>query len=150
MECAICFNQMSDACILTCTHHFCYSCIHKWCFFKNTCPKCRAIIYDIKFDREFDMLINGDSLPKILKVNKKKNIEITFPIDSDSGITIKNNTPGVRVIKVNSEDQFFKCGIRENDVILFINNVPCTNHYDVIEIINKYQKSNIPITLYLK
>jgi hypothetical protein len=150
MDCAICLNQISNACVLTCTHHFCYSCIHKSLYYKNTCPKCRSIIYDIKFDKEFDMLINGDSQSKILKVNKKKSIEITFPIDSKSGVTLKNNSPGVKVVKVNFEDQFFKCGIRENDVILFINNMPCMNHFDVIEIINKYQKSNIPIILFLK
>ena len=105
---------------------------------------------NIKFDKEFEMLINGDSQSQILKVNKKKSIEITFPIDSKSGVTLKNNSPGVKVVKVNFEDQFFKCGIRENDVILFINNMPCMNHFDVIEIINKYQKSNIPIILFLK
>ena len=151
MDCAICLNTISNSCVLTCTHHFCYSCIHKSLYFKNTCPKCRAIIYDIKFDKEFDMLINGDLLPKKLKVDKKKEIEIKFSKNSTSaGVTLKNCLPGVRVSDININCQFYKHGIKINDVILFINNMPCMNHSDAIDIINKYQLSNSPITLLLK
>ena len=151
MECIICFNQISNSCILTCTHHFCYSCIHKWCYFKNTCPKCRAIIYDIKFDKEFDMLINGCKLPKILNVEKhNREIKIEFPEGTKSGITLKNNKPGVKVSNIDTRGVFYKSGVKVNNVILLINNLPCMNHSDVIDIINIHQKSNVPIILHLK
>jgi hypothetical protein len=150
MDCVICFNTISNACILTCTHHFCYSCIHKWCYYKNTCPKCRAIIYDIKFDKEFDTLINGGLLSKILNVKHPRELKIEFPKGVTSGVTLKNCTPGVRVSDIDINCQFYKHGIKVNDIILLINNMPCMNHSDVVDIINNHQKSNLPIILHLK
>jgi len=150
MDCAICFNPISNACILTCTHHFCYTCIQRWVNYKNTCPKCRAIIYDIKFDKEFDMLINKNSSPIIFNVRNRKQIEIQFPKGSNSGVTLKNKPPGVQVENINMSHQFFKSGIKVGDILLFINNIPCNNHSQVISIINNHQKSNKPLILLLK
>lgn len=31
MECPICYDYINISCIPSCTHHFCYSCILKWC-----------------------------------------------------------------------------------------------------------------------
>ena len=33
MDCPICFNLINNSAIGSCTHHFCLSCLVKWCEF---------------------------------------------------------------------------------------------------------------------
>lgn len=60
MECPICFEYINVSCIPSCTHHFCYTCLIKWCNHKKEpkCPICKIDIREIKFDKEFDELNN--------------------------------------------------------------------------------------------
>ena len=143
-ECPICLDNIKYATIGSCTHHFCYFCLYKHCKRSNECPMCKTKIHEIRLDREFDRLINGDSLPTIKYPN-----EIVIHNDdnfADPGLTIKNSIkgPGVIISKIKSSGLFFKYNIKENDILLFINEVPCTNHeYVMNQIMNLFQSKKI-------
>ena len=139
-ECPICLDQIKYATVGSCMHHFCYFCLFKHCKFSDKCPMCKTEIHEIKLDREFDILINGDTLPTL----KFKNEVLLIPISEikDPGLTIKNNKkgPGVVITKIKSSGLFCKYNFQEKDVLLFINDVPCNNHIHVMkQIMNLFQ-----------
>ena len=139
-ECPICLDQIKYATVGSCMHHFCYFCLFKHCKFNDECPICKTKIHEIKLDREFDILINGDSLPTL----KYKNEVLLIPISEikDPGLTIQNNKkgPGVVITKIKSSGLFCKYNFHEKDILLFINDVPCNNHiYVMKQIMNLFQ-----------
>ena len=71
--------------------------------------------------------------------------------DNDKiGITIKNNNgPGVKVISLKKDKLAYKQGVRVNNIILFINNIPCQNHKQSVDIINHLILSGKKIKLTL-
>ena len=143
-ECAICLENIKYASIPSCTHHFCYFCLYKHCKLSNECPLCKTKIHEIKLDREFENLINGDTLPTL----QHKNEVILYHHENiiDPGLTIKNSPkgPGVIITKIKSSGLFYKYNIKVGDIILFINEVPCSNHIFVMEqIMNLFQSKKI-------
>lgn len=143
-ECPICLDQIKYSAVGSCMHHFCYFCLFKHCKLSNECPMCKTKIHEIKLDREFDFLINGSKLSTL----KFKNEVFLFPISEikDPGLTIKNNIkgPGVVITKIKSSGLFSKYNFKENDVLLFINGVPCNNHAFVMtQIMNLFQSDKI-------
>ena len=52
MECPICMRPIINKCSLECGHHFCFSCIEKWCDEKNNCPICRSIVNLTKIKKQ--------------------------------------------------------------------------------------------------
>jgi len=133
-ECPICLDTIKYASVGSCMHHFCYFCLFKHCKFSNKCPMCKTEIHELKLDREFDVLINnGDTLPTL----RYKNEIYINPIENitDPGLTIKNNKngPGVIITNIKSKGLFNKYNFKENDIILFINEVPCNNHINVMK-----------------
>ena len=159
MDCPICFQLICKSAVPSCSHHFCYSCLKKWCLqgvYK--CPICKLVINEIKFDKEFDSInnknnkeldINEIKFDKELdSINNSNNIIIIdFDNNDSAGISLENNTykfsrrPGVRVKNIKLDKKMYKSGIRKNDVILFINNIPCSDHVNSINIIN-YSSAN--------
>ena len=143
MECYICLELIHKSAILSCCHHFCYECIKKsYIKGNNTCPICKNIINEIKFDIEFDKINNPNQILK-LNENKKKNIIIiNFKNNDKAGLTLVNNTknniryPGVKIKKIDHNKIIFKSGLKENDIILFLNNIPCLDHRQSIDIID--------------
>lgn len=132
-ECSICLENIKYPSVGSCMHHYCYYCLYKWCKHSNKCPLCKELILEIKLDREFDTLVNGYSLPVI----KFPNLIILSPIHGikDPGLTIKNNNngPGVIIVNVKLKGLFNYYNIKKNEIILFINEIPCMNHKNVIE-----------------
>jgi hypothetical protein len=144
MDCPICFNKITHSCVGPCLHHFCYPCLFQWMSKKNTCPVCREHIFEIRFDKEFDF-INGCPDDTFRHPNE---IKIKFQEGTGAGVTLKNNDgPGVKIKSLKENGQFFIHGFKVGTVILFINNIPCNNHKEVIDVIDKYDKNNIPIIL---
>ena len=165
-ECPICLDQIKYATVGSCMHHFCYFCMLKHCKFSNKCPMCKIDIHELKLDREFDSLLNGDSLPTLRCQNEifinnyyheneisldngnnehsKKNKNIDNP-----GLTIKNNTkgPGVIISKIKSSGLFSKYNFKCGDTLLFINEVPCNNHIHVMSQIMNLFQSNKPMKI---
>ena len=139
MDCPICFELIENSCIGSCMHHFCYKCLTKWISFGGLiCPSCKFHIYEIKLDKEFDSLNNPCNSNKLIEDYTKK-LEINFFNNQPPGITICNIKGfGVKVIKLNKKDSCYKSGLREGDIILKLNNIPCYNHNDAITIIKKY------------
>ena len=139
-ECPICLDQIKYATVGSCMHHFCYFCLFKHCKFSDECPMCKTKIHEFKLDREFDILINGDTLPTL----KYQNEILIYPISGvkDPGLTIKNNSkgPGVIITKIKSTGIFQKYDFKQKDILLFINDVPCCNHIHVMkQIMNLFQ-----------
>lgn len=156
MDCVICYNHIITSCITSCNHHFCYKCLIDWCKIQNTCPKCRTIIREIRPDREFDhltyILLNSLANNKLLDLssnfftltnNNTEEITITFPPNTNAGITLKNNNgPGVKITRLSYQGRGRICGLKEQNIILFLNNVPCINHKQAIDIIDHCMFSN--------
>lgn len=165
MECPICYDYINISCIPSCTHHFCYNCITKWCIKKEDpqCPICKISIRELKFDKEFDQLNkkllenneiymrNYQNLPieynnylDIFKKNKKTYIDFNKSNENiPIGLTLKNNNgPGVKIIKVNKNNMAFYCGLQKNDILLYINNIECTNHKHCINILESLRLAN--------
>lgn len=136
-ECPICLEKIKYATVGSCTHHFCYLCILKHCKFSNKCPMCKIDINELKFDREFDSIVNSDSLPTLYYPNEV--FINNYYIESDKninnpGLTIKNNNkgPGVIIYNIKSSGLFSKYNFKSGDILLFINDVPCNNHVYVM------------------
>lgn len=145
MECSICFELIENSCVGSCMHHYCYKCLIKWISFGGIiCPSCKQTIYEIKMDKEFDLINNPNNSNNIVEEYTKK-ITLNFISDQPPGITIQNiNGFGVKIIKLNKKDVCYKSGLREGDIILKLNNIPCYNHNDAIKIIkNSFEKRQI-------
>lgn len=143
MDCPICYENIRCATICSCVHHFCYDCITSWCKLKNTCPVCNECIFELRRDPEFDKLINNNH-EDLLQLNE---LIVPIPAGTKPGVSLKNNNPGVKIIKLNKNDQFYNYGVELNSIILFINNIPCINHKQSIEIIDSLCLSNKNIKL---
>lgn len=143
MDCPICHDIIKNATICSCVHHFCYDCITSWCKLKNTCPVCNECIFELRRDPEFDKLNNNED-NTITNLNE---LIIEMPDGTKPGVSLKNNSPGVKIIRLNKKDQFYKYGVPLNSIILFINNIPCINHKQSIDIIDTLTLSNKNIKL---
>ena len=139
MECPICFNLIENSCIGSCTHHFCYNCIMKWCSSgKYTCPICKTKIRELRFDKEFDSINNPNCKLPIINFTKSIIIEFNNILPE---ITLKNSKGlGVIISKISKNGACFLNGMREQDIIVSINNISCKNHIDCIDIINHSYK----------
>ena len=179
MNCPICFSIIENSCVPSCSHHFCYECLIKWVKNNgNNCPICKQFINEIKIDTEFDILqkiilqniknynnILDNNLHTNNILNKLSNhkeliilpedigftsIDTKYNDNDKIGITIKNNNgPGVKVISLKKDKLAYKHGVRVNNIILFINNIPCQNHQQSVDIINHLILSGKKIKLTL-
>ncbi len=146
-ECPICLDNIKYATVGSCMHHFCYYCLLKHCKYNNKCPLCKTLILELKYDREFDLLLNNDILPHF---NYKDEIILNpIPGVNNPGLTIQNNLTGVGVIitKINLLGLFHKYSFEVGDILLFINNIPCNYHADVMEQIMSLYKSTKQIKI---
>ena len=158
MECPICYNIIKNSVIGSCTHHFCLLCLIKWCEFGGAkCPTCRTIISEIRHDREFDIINNPKESTEVSQLPYQISIKCTHE-NKCTGITLKNNYnwlglgsrgPGVVIHKIKNKEIFDNSGLKVNDIIIFINNIPCIDHKQVIDIINRciFINSTINFTL---
>ena len=90
------------------------------------------------------MIININNKNKI-----RKNHLINFNNNTlSTGIAIYTNGGyGIKIVRLNSKNRFYKEGFRNNDIILFLNNIPYIQHKYSIEIINYvfFNKKNLQI-----
>lgn len=152
MDCPICFNLMTNSCIGSCMHHFCIPCLIRWCEHGGTsCPICKTKICEIKPDIEFNQINSPESFDLNTTLCNNK-VVVDFSKNSLAGITLENNCnfggfgkrgPGVIITKIDKNKNCYISGLRKNDVILFINNVPCVDHKQSIDIIDNFVKLNI-------
>lgn len=162
-ECPICLEEITDAVIGSCTHHYCFYCLYSHCKKNNKCPLCKNKIREIRFDYQFQNLINqfnntlnnnNNNINEIIIkkefINNFKNCKEINLINNQNkiaGITIKNNIgPGVKIINL-KKNSIFNEYFKIYDVLLFINKVPCINHTDVIEQINYLFANNLDIKI---
>lgn len=163
MDCPICYYSIQYSAIGSCTHHFCYKCLIQWCKYGETnCPVCKIPIIYIRQDLEFDMLARkvqdvqdisiNDIVIKDRVIKDDEILNINFEKDDMAGITLQNNyiknnsrAPGVLVYKIDKNSKCYECGLRKNDIIISINNIPCMNHKQSISIINRCVMTSIPM-----
>ena len=71
---------------------------------------------------------------------------VSFRLESGkhAGITLRNvaSGPGVRVDAVKRRDAAYRAGVREGDVLIWLNGQPCRGHHEVVELIDKAKGSN--------
>ena len=138
MECPICFEIIKNNCVTTCNHEYCYNCLTKWIMKgKLNCPLCKSFIYKININNktlyEFESLYYNKPIPTNII---KKNHIIDFNNSNNSnnntlspGLTVSSNDNyGIKIVKLNKKNRFYKEGFRNNDIILFLNNIPCIKH----------------------
>ena len=144
MECPICFEIITNSCYGSCSHHYCYKCLMRWCNNGGTkCPICRERMFQIILDKEFDLKnnpLNKEKIKKritkeiVIKFNNKKALGISLSkIDNDKNI-------GIIVSKLEKNNKLSEY-LKVNDKILYLNDLPCINVKDTIEII-KYTYNN--------
>ena len=158
MECPICYNIISNSCIGSCTHHFCLPCLVEWCEHNGTeCPVCKTFIREIRPDIEFST-INCPGSSNISTYNFGHKITVDFSNGGKAGITLKNNydfyslgkrRPGVIITKISHKDICYKYGLQKGDVILFVNNIPCIDHKQTIDIIDRCVTAGIKLNCIL-
>ena len=155
MECGICLSNIVKSCYGSCSHHYCFDCLIRWCRNSNKCPKCRCIINEIVRDKEFDELLYRlqNQSSDVICTDTGIDTGIDKEIDDLLKITIcyddnlpnniylyltiaNNNGPGVVIKRAEIYGRAYHYGLRKKDIILYINNVPCTNHHMAIDIIN--------------
>ena len=136
MDCSICFEPIKNSCSTICKHKYCYECLLKWINFGGTkCPLCKEFIYEINIDSEF---INNENITEEYIIKKT----LDFGNSEHPGITISsNNGFGIKITKLKKNDKFYKEGFRVNDIILFLNGVPCKQHSSSIKIIEYAYKN---------
>ena len=141
------------------------ACLIRWCEFGGTkCPTCKQMITTIRSDKEFDelnknSLVNlsevSDSSESLVSLDLSEQIIVDFKKNNLAGVTLENNCgylslgsrgPGVVISKINEHQQCYKSGLRKNDIILFINNIPCIDHKQAVDIINSCCNINSMIT----
>jgi len=134
----------------SCTHHFCFACLIKWCLHDGKrCPLCKTFINEIRFDKDYDLLISKinkdisfEVIDDKIQCNRCKHIIIEYP-NGYIGLTLENkNGPGIIIQGINERGLGYKKGLRKKDNILFLNNIPCVSHSQTIEIINNCQQVN--------
>lgn len=155
MECPICYNIINNSCIGSCTHHFCLECLIKWCEMGGIhCPICKTLIGEIRPDVEFNK-INCPENAIFTTDNIGHKLTIDFSNNEPAGITLENNNiygkrcHGVLITKINKNNLCYKLGLRKNDNILFINNVPCIDHKQTIAIIDNCSRIGIAMNCVL-
>ena len=92
-----------------------------------------VLIAEIKLDREFDSILNNDKLCTFIYPN-----EVVLYSDNYNlypGLTIKNykKGPGVIISKIIPSGLFKYYNFEVGEILLFINDVPCCNHKDVMD-----------------
>jgi len=161
MECSICYNHIFKSYTTDCLHHFCQHCLVKWCKNNSTCPKCRSFIIFIKPDPEFDNInsSNNSILPSPLSLSQIFSTDIScnlslFYIDfhnkssKNIGITlINNNGLGVKVKNLSNNGLAITSGLKCDQIILFINDIPCFNHKQSIGLIQYNTFLEMPMVL---
>lgn len=161
MECGICLSNIVKSCYGSCSHHYCFDCLIRWCKKNNRCPKCRCVINEIVLDPEFDELSYrlqyrchdnmdigmsiGMSIANDKEIDDLLKITICYddnlPNNKHVYLTIANNNgPGVVIKRAEIYGRAYHYGLRKKDIILYINNVPCSNHQMAMDIINYHDR----------
>ena len=89
--------------------------------------------------------IRGESsITNVVGGGNIKEIVITFSNNNEVGLTVSNNSngPGVLISKVFKGGRGEECGLKKGNILLFINNVPCINHVQCINIFKHCMDSN--------
>lgn len=125
-ECSICFESCMFSTHLVCEHEFCDNCLSKWKKKSLRCPLCRHYICPSSYALD----------------RKTKQIHLDNTNNKFAGITVKKENEKIIIKKINSEDEFYKHGIRKGDQIKRINGETISEHEQCIDIIEQFSKNS--------
>ena len=120
-DCPICYDQMfarTSETIRPCGHAFCSACLRQSFSKKLECPLCRSV--PIASPGQF--VVTG----RVLLCH--------VSADCPPGITLTNDGPSVRVVRVQKNDAAARGGLKRNDRIVSINALPCRSHQETIRV----------------
>lgn len=137
-DCPICMESYSDDAATTiqpCGHLFCRTCIART--FKNNleCPLCRGVPSSVTTIGTGTS--TGTCITSMASTIKTVLIKCVINPQQHAGITLADAAHGVRVLRTNVCDAARASGIQINDVIVCINGLPCTSHYQVSRVWNR-------------
>ena len=161
-ECAICMRAISFSCTGgSCAHHFCAACLLQFSASVHhtseerrprapgrDCPKCRAPLTQLILDTEYDEFIGGATRrPNDLS---PFTVSLCLQRGQHAGITVKSTDDkfGVRLTEVKRRDAAYKAGLRKDDIIIWINGVPCRGHEETVKRIERTKESGgVPLSI---
>ena len=93
----------------------------------------------------FAQLFHADSVYK----DQRGRVDVTLSLADSTpfGITLCNRY-GKVIIKIsNKNNAAFRNGVRNGDVILYVNDIPMSTHHNVVNVINSAKSNHVSITL---
>tara|TARA_X000000368_G_scaffold417879_1_gene415585 strand:- start:1909 stop:2337 length:429 start_codon:yes stop_codon:yes gene_type:complete len=107
----------------------------------NKCPICKERIYQIILDKEFD-LNNNPTNKEEIKKELTETIYVKFENKLKPGIKIIERDKLGVIVKNLEKKKILINYLQVNDIIMYLNGVPCINAKNTIEIIKKYFNNN--------
>ena len=127
-ECVVCYEPTADF-VRPCKHPLCGSCAYLWFSKRTVCPYCLTVPSGFCANRpdrgERDVYVK------------------TTPL----GLTLTNMMNQVVVKAVVRRDSAYRSGLREGDVITYVNGLPVSCHRDAIAVIRSAETAKEGIVL---
>jgi len=149
--CPLCLKAVQQSCVGSCVHHFCHACLlHAVASGCTSCPECHQHITSIRRDFEFDALlapnfseaVNSNTADSLLERYTRY---LVLPPGTHAGITLScrdSQGPGCLVTAVVPRDQAYKSGVRAGDILISINQMPCTQPGRVTALVDQLTRAN--------
>lgn len=141
-ECPVCLESVRDPVLLhPCRHLFCRACSYRVLLEGGVrCPLCRGIATALT-----------PHSPSLRKGRAAVRLEVDAERGRHAGIRVRDDVRGgfVKVEAAVSQDEASRCGIREGDAILSVNNIPAVHHRDVVAVVQECTDRGHPVTLVL-
>lgn len=130
VECSVCFDVTTGN-VGPCEHPLCRSCACRWLKMHPICPYCRTDVHGAY----------GDTLVK----DADADVVVICALGEPLRMTLVDTDGGVRVVHVGHTGRAYHSGLRYNDVLHSINNIPVTSHTQAMTILEASVKHCVPI-----
>lgn len=131
MECVICLRHISNSVAISpCLHRFCETCITTSLTYKVRCPICRRVPTSLE--------VQTSKYESTLTHFVKDIACAVRPPEARLGITLSQLSlqHGVKIVRLHRRQSAYASGLRKGDVLIRMNNIPCTTVYGVIGVLD--------------
>ena len=127
-ECGVCFEEFAPiARFLPCQHQICTKCAVRCIASCKSCPFCRQLPYAL-VDADV-RLYTAEALSAVLSVP-------FFP-GAKPGVTVAKRGALVVVVRLDKRDALHRAGVRVDDELVRVNNIPCTDPRVVVDLLDR-------------